>query len=586
MEAASKRPGGSPDKYRDLRMALRRARKATSVKSHLYAARVYSMGVGASASMGCFMLGFILGFPMATTIILASVLFPLCAFLGYRFYIWYPSLVVKGRKAKIDFTLPSATAFMYGMSKGGMTVGEIFRSLSEQKEDYGEISVEAAAFVREIDCMGSDPLTALHNIARTTPSERFRKFLEYLASVVETGASIPQYLAERCKEYYAESATEQKQFLESLGFMAEFYVILLLFGPLVVIVSIMALGVGAAPGVAGFSLVPLYILAYLIIPVGSINFMVMLSMQSKGVTFEKRYVERKRFTGVKAENPSERELLKHLAGEELKPRVLKDPITAFRESPPSILWLSAPAAAIFAILMAHAGYGGLATLLFAMLVALVPFIFFYELRTRRTDKIMDVMPEFLSSFSSAISSGLTPSHAIQTIPSTELGPLKSGVEKMIRDVGWGRSSVEALSSFEEGARSSLVSRAMTVVRRASQAEEEIGDVLNILATDASAKRSLKRERWATMLSYALIVYIAFGVFLFSVYMLTVEFAPVAVDQGVGAGIPPVVLHAALIQAFFSGIIAGQFSTGRALVGLKHSFVLMLIAYFLFAPHMV
>ena len=589
METAGEKFGERLEKYRNLRMALKRARKATSLESYLSNARVYGLAIGASGFiMGYFVLAFILGLPTLLTILLASLLFPLGAFLGYRLYLWYPSFVVKGRKAKIDDTLPSATAFMYGMSKGGMTVPEIFRFLSERKDDYGEIAVEAASFVREIDCLGGDPLTALHNTARTTPSERFRKFLEYLASVVETGASVSQYLSERCKEYYAEAETEQKRTLESLGFMAEFYVILMLFGPLVAIVSFMALGVTTTGGgmIGGFSILPLYLLAYLLIPVGSIVFMILLSMWSKGVIKEKRFEEPKLFAGVKTETPAERKVLKHLRAEELKPKVLKKPLVAFRESPETILLFSAPAAVISAILGMHGGYADMSTFLFAMLIALVPFVVFYELRARRVGKIVEIMPEFLSSFSSAVSSGLTPAHAIKTIPASELGPLRPGVEKMIRDVNWGKSSVEAMLGFERNARSGLVSRSMTAVRWASEAGEEIGDVLDILATDATAQRSLKRNRWATMLSYVIIVYISFAVFLLSVYMLTVQIMPMVAGTGVTAGVPSVVLHAALLQGFFSGLIAGQFSTGRALSGLKHSIVMMLLAYFVFAPYLV
>jgi flagellar protein FlaJ len=44
------------------------------------------------------------------------------------------------------------------------------------------------------------------------------------------------------------------------------------------------------------------------------------------------------------------------------------------------------------------------------------------------------------------------------------------------------------------------------------------------------------------------------------------------------GIPPVVWHATLLQAFFSGLIAGQFSTGRLMSGLKHSIIMMVVAF--------
>jgi flagellar protein FlaJ len=40
-------------------------------------------------------------------------------------------------------------------------------------------------------------------------------------------------------------------------------------------------------------------------------------------------------------------------------------------------------------------------------------------------------------------------------------------------------------------------------------------------------------------------------------------------------------HAALIQGFFSGLVAGQMGEGRAVAGLKYSVLMVLIAWIMF-----
>ena len=40
-------------------------------------------------------------------------------------------------------------------------------------------------------------------------------------------------------------------------------------------------------------------------------------------------------------------------------------------------------------------------------------------------------------------------------------------------------------------------------------------------------------------------------------------------------------HAAMIQAFFSGLVAGQMGEGRAISGLKYSLIMLLVAWLSF-----
>jgi len=87
------------------------------------------------------------------------------------------------------------------------------------------------------------------------------------------------------------------------------------------------------------------------------------------------------------------------------------------------------------------------------------------------------------------------------------------------------------------------------------------------------------------------------VFLFVVGVLTTQFLPVLAHintsglptSGALAGIGSIPIatfnrllyHACLIQAFFSGLIAGQMGQGSIAAGVKHSCVLLIIALIVF-----
>jgi flagellar protein FlaJ len=126
---------------------------------------------------------------------------------------------------------------------------------------------------------------------------------------------------------------------------------------------------------------------------------------------------------------------------------------------------------------------------------------------------------------------------------------------------------------------------------------QIGEVLAIASSDAKMSETLKKERAAEMFIYIAIVYLSFFVFMFVVAILATQFLPILAHitskgltgagafGGIGA-IPAMsfdrlLFHACLIQAFFSGLIAGQMSESSVASGVKHACVLLVIALVVF-----
>jgi len=51
-----------------------------------------------------------------------------------------------------------------------MTLYQVFRSVFEEEELYGEISREFGMIVRDVELLGDDVLSAMRNLYRSTPS--------------------------------------------------------------------------------------------------------------------------------------------------------------------------------------------------------------------------------------------------------------------------------------------------------------------------------------------------------------------------------------------------------------------------------
>ncbi|MDD1717688.1 MAG: type II secretion system F family protein, partial [Methanoregulaceae archaeon] len=172
----------------------------------------------------------------------------------------------------IDASLPYAINYITAMSTAGIPPAEIFRQLGDSKI-YGESAVEARYITREIDMFGRDLIDALRLISISTPSLRMKEFLQGAMGSISSGSDLTVYFRTKASQYSLENRQTQKLFLETLGLIAESYVTAMVAGPLFLIIlqSIMSvIGGNASP-------MFLYLIIYLMIPFGSVMFVIMIS---------------------------------------------------------------------------------------------------------------------------------------------------------------------------------------------------------------------------------------------------------------------------------------------------------------------
>lgn len=572
------------ERIEEVRLALRRARISRSARDFLEEALNFSFALSLAVFLLVLFLGFRYGVPY----------FPLLALLSgagagyglYRLFLLNLEHTGRARSKEIETRMPHAIAFMLAMSKGGVGVIQIFRELSQRKEDYGEICKEASAVVRNVEAFGMSPVQAITDVAETTPSEKFREFLKTLSTVVETGASLSDFFSSRCEKAYFEAKDAQLKSFETVSIMAEISTITIGLLPFLLLVTLLPMQM--------MSPIPplvLYATVYLAIPLGSALFIFLLSQYSP---WEAKHPPRigREALGRRGSFGFPHRLLPFL-------RTLPD-------DPVKVLYLSIPAAALFALLRFSTDLLNLETRLglepqaettfvLSLVIALLPFVILHELRERRLEKIITITPDYLSSLSAAVSSGLPPAKAIKTLPPERFGALAPELAKVKKDIEWGSPASQALSEMEKRIRSGLLMRVISVMNIASSATSNIGDVLNVLANDVSTEVHLKRERRAQTFTYVLIAYMIFGVFAITAVGMVVIFVPALPTQsvempgGMGIGINPInpgmvrtlFYHAVLMQAIALGILAGQFRTGRIRDGLKHSLLMCVMGWLIF-----
>jgi len=195
------------------------------------------------------------------------------------FYV-YPLYRADNIKRNLDDGMTFATSFLAILAGAGVPPNNMFRSLSNIPQNLAIVK-ESRNIVRDVELFGADIITALENSSKRTSSEKFKELLEGFVATIHSGGNLISYLMERSRQNMKFKRIALLKFSDTLGVLSEFYVTLLVAGPLifVVMLAVMAMLGGAGLGILNPTLL-LMLLTYIGIPIGSVIFMLILDALS------------------------------------------------------------------------------------------------------------------------------------------------------------------------------------------------------------------------------------------------------------------------------------------------------------------
>ncbi len=245
--------------------------------------------------------------------------------------------------------------------------------------------------------------------------------------------------------------------------------------------------------------------------------------------------------------------------------------------------------------------GSLERFLYWIVVATLGFIGpygFYVAKLQREIKLIERrLPDFLRDVAEAGRFGMTLAEAIVVSSGGRYGKLTPEIKKMAAQISWGVPAAEALRLFSERVKTPMVQRVVAIVVKSSDAGGDVADVLTMVSHDTKENQLTEDERRIAMSTYIAVIYISFMVFLVTIWILDVTFLPKMLEASGALATTGGVVQSPLAQdlpnvvasiriAFFvavavhglgDGILAGVLDTGRIPNGLRHSFVLLVIA---------
>jgi len=195
------------------------------------------------------------------------------------FYI-YPIYRADNLKRRLENGLPFTTGYMAILAGADVSPDHIFRSLAQIGAPLA-VSDEARNIVRDVELFGFDILSALESASSRTPSFRVKGLLEGFIATVHSGGSLVKYLTDKSRQFMKLRRIALNRLSDTLGVLAEFYVTVLVAGPLILVVMLSAMAMlgGGAAGLLNPHLL-LHLLTYLAIPLGSLVFLIILDIFS------------------------------------------------------------------------------------------------------------------------------------------------------------------------------------------------------------------------------------------------------------------------------------------------------------------
>jgi flagellar protein FlaJ len=289
-------------------------------------------------------------------------------------------------------------------------------------------------------------------------------------------------------------------------------------------------------------------------------------------------------------------------------RFLKHPVEVLTEKPINILIVCIPLAFIvliggFIYMVRSYGIKVLFTstavddiAVWAVLIAITPLALLDLKEQFRVKNLENALPNFFRDLAGMNDSGMTLPNAVHLVARAEYGTLTPHIRKLDNEMSWGVGFVEALYGFGKSLGTTLADRSVDLIAKASRAGGDVSEVLRAAAKDTYEVVNLQQERSNNMLIYVVIVLVSFAVFLFVIAILVSSFLTTMATAGSAAAssgargfmgqidifiYKRLFSHAAMLQGFFSGLVAGQMGEARFISGLKYSTIMLLIAWVTF-----
>ena len=497
--------------------------------------------------------------------------------IAYAFFTFYPLIRMKSRKTKIDLKLPHAITYMQAFCDV-LPLYEIFKMVYREREIYGEVSEEFGFIVRDVELFGDDVVSAMRNLANSTPSENLKEFLEGLIMAFESGGSLKGYMLTKV-DHFRERAKRQSELnLKTLEILAEVFVVLFVALPIFLIVMIFAMQITGR--VVGYEY---YLYLYVFLPIGSILLIFVIdTVNVKEDLSITKIVRRRRYYSPSIISDRKQDV--QVNERKRIGDIISSIFAAVKKNYYNSLYFSGLVIAPF-LMLYHKDFIELkffeSFLALLIVLSCMPLLIAFEYRARLVRNVEKDIPNLLREILNLKDVGVSLHEIVRIVKNSKIGVLSRELRLAHAEMEWGETVVDALVEVVNRVGTASIRRVISLLINAAQATENLREVLITTIEDFEFGLKLKTERFVSGFSYLFIVYLSFYIFLYTIYSLNTSFLASFAQFGVSVYGLDLMYRISIMLAIFSGIIAGQMEKGNVLHGLKHVCIFVVSSLILF-----
>ena len=231
-------------------------------------------------------------------------------------------------------------------------------------------------------------------------------------------------------------------------------------------------------------------------------------------------------------------------------------------------------------------------ILFSLFLFCLPFMYFEEMKQKRTEAAEENMPPLLRDVANLIAGGLTLQEALAEVSDPEKIKTKNGFSKAffqnVHLIGLKmRSGIpfeDCLEQLGKQYQSKLIQRAASVIEAAEKSGGLMSLSIEAAVYDLTEIVHMKKERDSKQTIYGFVLFASFVLFIGIAILLIYQFQFMNSVLSTPGSFEILGLtnrmffHLLSIQALFSGLMIGKLRKGNSAFGMKYSFMLLFLTW--------
>lgn len=145
---------------------------------------------------------------------------------------YYPGTERDSIGKRIDQELPFAVIHMSAISGSGIEPSEIFKIIG-RSEEYVYLGKEIRKVVNQINLYGYDLVTALNNVAKSSPSTKLAELFSGLATTINSGGSLADFFEKRAETLLISYRLEREKFTKVAETFMDIYISVVIAAPMI-----------------------------------------------------------------------------------------------------------------------------------------------------------------------------------------------------------------------------------------------------------------------------------------------------------------------------------------------------------------